>query len=210
VRLRFLLAAVTALALGGVLVAILAFRPSADTRSAGFRGSEPPPGIGLPDFSLRDWTGKPVRSRALRGKVVLVTFLSSACTDACPLVAGHIDRALDLLDRNERERVVPIAISVDPEVDTRANVRPFLRRHHVEGQLRYLVGSVAELRPVWNAFAITSAFETGDSDIHSAPVRVFDPDGTWVSTLHSGADLTPESLAHDARAALDAVEDGDG
>jgi cytochrome oxidase Cu insertion factor (SCO1/SenC/PrrC family) len=210
VRLRFLLTAALALALGGALMAILAFRPFADNRAARFRGSEPPPGISLPDFSLRDWTGEPVRSPALRGKVVLVTFLSSACTDACPVVAGHIDRALDLLDRNERVRVVPIAISVDPEIDTRANVRSFLRRHRVEGQLRYLVGSVGELRPVWSAFAITSAVETGDSDIHSAPVRVFDPEGTWVSTLHSGADLTPESLAHDARAALDAVEDDGG
>jgi protein SCO1 len=210
VKVGVLLAAATTIALGTVLVVIVAFRPFAEGSGAAFRGSEPPPGIELPDFALRDSTGEPLRSAALRGNVVLVTFLSSACTDACPVVTGHIDRALDLLDAHEGKRVVAIAISIDPKADTRRRVGSFLRRHHVEGQLRYLVGSAGELRPVWNAFAITSAFETGDSDIHSAPVRVFDPDGTWVSTLHSGADLTPESLAHDARAALDAVEDGDG
>jgi cytochrome oxidase Cu insertion factor (SCO1/SenC/PrrC family) len=156
VRLRFLLAAALALALGGVLMRSSPSDLSPITAPHASGEASPRPGISLPDFSLRDWTGERVRSPTLRGKVVLVTFLSSACTNACPVVAGHIDRALDLLDRNEWERVVPIAISVDPEVDTRANVRPFLRRHHVEGQLRHLVGSVAELRPVWNAFVTTS------------------------------------------------------
>lgn len=40
------------------------------------------------------------------------------------------------------------------------------------------------------------------ADMHSAPVRIYDRDGLWVSTLHARADLTPENLAHDIEAAL--------
>lgn len=32
--------------------------------------------------------------------------------------------------------------------------------------------------------------------------RIFDRQGTWVTTLHPGADLTPANLAHDVRVAL--------
>ena len=70
------------------------------------------------------------------------------------------------------------------------------------GSLRYLVGSEAALRPVWSAFQVLPALDTGSSDIHSAPVRIYDRKGVWISTLNAGADLTPANLAHDVGVAL--------
>jgi cytochrome oxidase Cu insertion factor (SCO1/SenC/PrrC family) len=61
---------------------------------------------------------------------------------------------------------------------------------------------VAELRPVWRGFQVSSSLDSGDSNMHSAPVRVYDPEGRWRSTLHAGVDLTAASLAHDLREAL--------
>lgn len=127
-----------------------------------FRGSTPPGDIALPDFRLHEHTGNVVDSRALHGQVVLVTFLDTQCTEACPVIAGHIGRGLDVLDASERSRVVALAVTTDPEEDTPASVRAF----------------------------------------HSAPVRIFDSRGVWVSTLHAGVDLTPENLANDLRVAL--------
>src|SRR5207247_37385 len=40
-----------------------------------YRGSEPPGGIFVPEFALKSYRGDVVRTRSLRGKVVLVTFL---------------------------------------------------------------------------------------------------------------------------------------
>lgn len=168
-----------------------------------FRGSRPPVRLELPAFSLRDADGQRVASDELRGKAVLVTFLDSKCTDACPVIGEQIREGLARLDEAERQDTTAIAISVQPDDDTPAAVRAFLRRHRIEGTLRYLIGSEAELRPVWRAFQVLPALDTGSSDIHSAPVRVFDRDGIWVSTLNSGADLTPENLAHDVRSALE-------
>ncbi|MEX2210552.1 MAG: SCO family protein [Gaiellaceae bacterium] len=168
---------------------------------AQFRGSVPPARIELPSFSLRDAEGRTVGDADLRGKVVLVTFLDTNCREACPIVAEQIRAALERLDEEERRDVAAVAISVHPGDDTPDAVRAFLRRHRVEGDLLYLIGTEAELRPVWEAFQVLPALDTGSSDIHSAPVRVFDRDGVWVSTLHAGADLTPENLAHDLRTA---------
>ena len=167
-----------------------------------YKGSEPPPGIVAPDFALRSYRGPLVRMRALRGKVVVVTFLDTKCTQQCPIIAGLIGRAIPLLSAAERRQVEALAISVNPRTDNSETAGVFLQQRHALGRLDFLLGSVAVLRPLWKAFHILSAYETGSADIHSADVRVFDRRGVWVSTLHVAVDLTPQNLVHDIRVAL--------
>jgi len=195
------LAAAAALVAVAVAVPIAIWAFSSDAPRE-FLGSRPPVQIELPSFSLRDAEGERVTSADLSGKAVLVTFLDTKCTEACPIIGEQLREGLALLDEDERRDTVAIAVSVHPDDDTPVTARAFLRLHRVEGTLRYLIGSEAELRPVWRAFQVLPALDSGSSNIHSAPVRVFDRDGIWVSTLHSGADLTPANLAHDVRSAL--------
>lgn len=166
------------------------------------RGSVPPGTVTLPEFRLRDYTGRTFGSRELRGRSVLLTFLETKCREACPILASQIGDALRLLPPDERRSVVAVAISTHPRDDTPANVRAFLRAHRVLGRMRYLLGTEAELRPVWRAFFVLSALDSGDANTHSASVRVFDRGGRWISTLHPRVDLTAENVAHDARVAL--------
>jgi len=142
-----------------------------------------------------------VRMDALRGKAVAVTFLDSQCDEACPIIARQIADAWRLLDTEERQLMAAIAISTDPAEDTPASIRRFLGRLGAGSALRYLDGSLADLRPVWRAFMVLPSVESGDDEVHSAPVRIFDTDGEWVSTLHPGVDLTPANLVNDLRAA---------
>lgn len=176
--------------------------PAAPTARGPYRGSVPPAGLHVPVFSLRGYRGDIVRTRDLRGKVVLVTFLDTKCTEKCPIFASQIAAGLRLLPSSAQRRVVALAISVDPRVDSPASVRRFLRRRHALGGLDFLLGSLKELRPIWKAFHIVAAADTGNADIHSADARVFDRRGIWVSTFHAGVDLTPENLEHDLLMAL--------
>jgi protein SCO1 len=205
----FVAAAILSAALVGTLLATREVASEPDSTSSwpggvgSYRGSEPPAGIHLPDFALRDVvSGRSVRTGDLDGRVVLVTFLDTDCSEQCPIIAGQIGAALSRLDEEARAKTRAVAISVNPLIDTRASVMRFLREHRVRGELRYLSGTLRELRPVWRDFHILSAYETGDADTHSADVRTFDPTGEWVATLHAGADLTPENLAHDIVTAL--------
>lgn len=166
-----------------------------------FRGSRAPDGFALPTFALRDDQGRTVRSEALRGKAVAVTFLDAQCTDACPVIAAQVGQAMRSL-RRERTKFAALAISVDPVGDTPAQIDAFLRRYRAKSELRYLDGTVAELRPLWRKFAVAASEDTGNSNLHSAPVRVYDGEGRWRSTLNAGADLTPANLVHDLQAAL--------
>jgi cytochrome oxidase Cu insertion factor (SCO1/SenC/PrrC family) len=167
---------------------------------ADFRGSQPAAPLTLPAFSLEDDEGREVQSAELRGKALAVTFLDVRCTEACPVIAAQIGQAVRALG-GDRDRVEALAISVDPVRDTAAGIDAFLRRYRAKGALRYLDGTVAELRPVWTGFSVVAAHDTGESNMHSAPVRVYDGEGRWRSTLHPGVDLTPANLAHDLRVA---------
>jgi len=177
----------------------LASGPSAGT----YRGSEPSRGLFVPDISLKSYQGNVVRMRSLRGNVVLVTFLDTDCKTKCPLIASVVGDALRLLSSSDRRQVAPLGVTVNPASDTPASVRKFLRQRRALG-LDFLLGSVRQMRPVWRAFHVVSAAETGDADIHSADVRVYDRTGEWVSTLHLPPDLTARNLAHDMRVALGA------
>lgn len=167
-----------------------------------YRGSEPPAVITLPNFSLPDQSGLTVSSKELRGKVVAVTFLDSQCTESCPIIASQIARTLERFPPDRLRQVAAIAISTDPEEDTPEAVQSFLAKNRAQDFLRYLVAPVEQLRPVWESFHISASFDTGIDTLHSAPVRIFDREGKWVSTLHAGADLTSQNLAHDITVAL--------
>jgi protein SCO1/2 len=191
-----------ALAALALAAGVAAYAGRGDDEAGAYRGSAPPEGIQLPSFRLRSYRGVPVSSRSLEGRVVVLTVLDSQCTDACPIVAAVTARALDRLRPDERSRVRAFAVTADPPEDTSVSVRRFLASQRAEGRLDYLIGTERELRPVWKALQVLPSFDTGSDTVHSAPLRIYDREGAWVSTLHAGADLTQASLIHDIRTAL--------
>ncbi len=203
-RRALLIAGALVVAASATAAAVLSARggPATGPAAGEYRGSEPPPRIRAPDFTLPSYRGGVVSMKAQRGKVVLLSFVDSHCTESCPIVASAMAAALRQLTADERRHVVPILITVQPKLDTPRSIRRFLRARNALA-LDYLVGPVSRLRPVWKAYGIVPAVDTGSADIHSSDVRVFGRDGIWVSTQHAGVDLSPANLAHDTRTALE-------
>ena len=198
----------TAILLVGALAAAVMLRPRTveptSQPPSPYRGSIPPRGIHAADFALHDYRGATVRMHTLRGRVAVVSFVDSKCTEKCPIVTAVIARALRQLPADTRREVVALLITVDPEVDTPQNVERFLEARRARG-LHYLTGSVSALRPVWKAYGILPASGTRNPDFHSSDVRIFNRDGIWVSTQHAGVDLTARNLDHDISVALRAT-----
>lgn len=169
--------------------------------STTYVGSRPPADISLPSFTLYDQNGVQVRSEDVAGKVVVVTFLDAQCTDACPIVAGVVAKAVDLLSAGERANVAVLGISVDPREDTPAAVERFLAQHQATGKLRYLTAPEPVMESLWDAFKVLPTARSGSDSLHSIPVEIYDQDGIWRSTLNVGADLTARNLAHDIKVA---------
>jgi protein SCO1/2 len=160
--------------------------------SSGFDGALLP-ASGAPDFTLSDQHGRRVSLSQYRGRVAILTFLSTTCHPTCPLIAQQIRGALDELGGNP---VRVLIVSADPTSDTPASVRRFLGEAALSGRVEYLTGTRAELQPVWRAYDIVPA-QLGDaSSVHAASVLLIDRAGQK-QDLFQVEQLTPEALAHD-------------
>lgn len=167
---------------------------SASAATTGFDGAALPIGGRGRDFTLMDPSGRRVSLHDYRGRVTILTFLYSSCRMACMVIAQQIRGALDELGPN----VAAVAVSVDPAADTPARVRAFLERVSLSGRLLYLTGSRAQLEPVWRAYRVVPASAGEAAYASAAPVLLLDRDGR-PRVLFELEQLTPESIAHDAR-----------
>ena len=156
-----------------------------------FAGATMPQGLFAPDFALRDEQGERVSMRALRGGPVVVTFLYTHCQDTCPITAQTVRGALDDLGHD----VPALAIAVDPPNDTPRSARKFLAEQRVSGRIDFVLGSRAELRPIWKGFGVKPERVTEE---HTAQITLVDARGIQ-RVGYPSSQATPERLAHDLR-----------
>jgi protein SCO1/2 len=180
-------------ALGATVLAARRRDGDQDLASAGsrFEGAVMPAGVRAPHFELRDQDGEPISMRAFRGEPVIVTFLYTTCENTCPIQAQIVRGALDQLGHD----VPAIAVAVDPPRDTPERARAFLAEQRAIGRLDFVLGTRAELRPLWRRFRIRPQSVTQE---HQARITLVDPRG-YQRVGFPGSQATPERLAHDLR-----------
>ena len=132
---------------------------------APYQGFIRPPGATVPAFSLANQDGERI-TRPNRAPAIYA-FIYSTCEDTCPLEVQQIRGAMDRLGHD----VPVIGVSVDPANDTPARARTFLLEQHMTGRMEFLLGSRAELEPVWKAFGIAPQIEGRE---HSAGIVLAD------------------------------------
>ena len=160
-----------------------------ESAPSGWQGALRPLGARMPDFTLSDQDGRPVTAASLRGRTVVFAFVYSTCKDTCPAQVRSIRGALDRLGHD----VPVVGVSVDPANDTPDRAKTFLLDQAMTGRMDFLLGTRAQLAPVWKAFGI--APQTKGRDHSSYTVIV---DGAGRQRIGFPADqLTPSRLAAD-------------
>jgi protein SCO1 len=184
-RIRFRAAALivlSAAALGiGIGIAIHQLEPGRGSSSQGN-----PPGLHgqatwgpgartAPGFVLRDQAGRAVSLASLRGSNVMLAFLSTRCRRACAREARSLGMALRLLRSSERPTL--IVVSVDPRHDTPGSARDATTRWGLAAaSWHWLLGSEAQLAPVWSSYRVEVPRADGTVD-GKTPVYLIDRDG---------------------------------
>ena len=157
-------------------------------------------GTAAPDFGLTDQFGAPLSLSALRGRVVVLTFLYSHCPDICSVTLGKFGIVHRMLGASADD-VAFLAITVDPARDDPAQLRRYLDAQGLTQQTRFLTGDAATLAPVWASYQITvvqgpaasaTAAPEGYEVIHSDRIYLIDRDGCLRSLLRST--VTPQEL----------------
>jgi protein SCO1/2 len=102
-----------------------------------------------PALALVDQAGQPLALSDLRGKVVLLTFIYSSCSDVCPLITVAMAAIQHRLTEAERERIFFLSVTTEPEVDTPEVLRAYAHRHNADlTSWAFLTGSLPAVQDV--------------------------------------------------------------
>jgi protein SCO1/2 len=149
-------------------------------------------------IALHDQNGKLFKLSSLRGKAVFLTFVYARCPDVCPLMLQALGAAKRSLKDPGSMQVV--AVSVDPKGDTPKVVKEFLRGRQLTGKVTWLLGTRAQLSPVWNAYNILakSVPQTPAIIEHVSLIYGIDARG-MIRVGYPASPISPAAMAHDAR-----------
>jgi cytochrome oxidase Cu insertion factor (SCO1/SenC/PrrC family) len=127
-----------------------------------------------PAFALRDQHGRNVTLESLRGRTIALTFLDSLCKQACPIEGRMLASAIGQVADAARPQLV--VVSVDPGGDTPRSVATAMRKWRLPAGTIWLLGTHAQLKPVWDGYQITVDPVSGDI-VHSTAVYLIDKRG---------------------------------
>ncbi|MHA6195132.1 SCO family protein [Pseudomonas wadenswilerensis] len=101
----------------------------------------------FPNTLLTDQDGRQVRffDDLVKGKVVVINFIFTSCSDSCPLETARLRQVQNLLGDRVGRDVFFYSISIDPLSDTPEVLGAYARRFKVGPGWRFLTGDFAEI-----------------------------------------------------------------
>ena len=139
-------------------------------------------------FALVDHTGQPRTDADFRGKLMLIYFGFTYCSDVCPTDLQAIAGAMDQLGPAS-EAVQPLFITVDPEKDTPEQLKEYVRLFHP--RLIGLTGDARQIRKLTSAYKVyyakTEPAKAADRGIdHTGYMYLIGRDGRYLGFFPPG------------------------
>lgn len=97
----------------------------------------------IPSFTLNDQMGQTFTRDHINGKVVLVNFIFTNCTQFCPTLTTRMIKVQTILEKDGLlgDNVVILSFSVDPDHDTTSILHSYAENHGVNHSAwRFLTG----------------------------------------------------------------------
>lgn len=159
------------------------------------------------DFTLVNQDGETVTDNDFRGKAMLIYFGFTYCPDICPTALQQMAYALDQLSEDERGRIQPILITVDPERDTPEALAAYVDSPAFPESLIGLTGTPEQIAEVAGEYRVVfRQTEEGQDDgsylvDHTSFIYLMDSRGEFVTVFsHSH---TPQAIADALKDFLD-------
>lgn len=130
--------------------------------------------VSAPLFRLHDQRGNTLRLAALRGRSVVLAFMDSLCTSECPIEAAQLAASIRALPTAIRPRLVIVSVDL---ADSPGSVARAARKWHLPAGFEWLLGTRAELAPVWRAYGITVRATASGDIAHSNAFYIIDRNG---------------------------------
>jgi len=111
--------------------------------------------VKAPDFVLVNQDNQRFESSRLRGKVIVLNFIFTTCTDVCPIFTANLAALQRKLNDRHGADLFFVSITTDPEIDSAKVLKGYAGRYRADlKNWAFLTGSEADLKAVWTAFGI--------------------------------------------------------
>lgn len=155
-----------------------------------------PIGATVPDFVLLDQRGAQVTLAALKGRVVVVTFIYTRCPlpDYCPRMIRNLDAVRDRFHAQLGKELTLLTVTFDPQYDTPERLAAYARSYNadIEGW-HFLTGDADGIRQVCEAFGVEYWPDSG-LITHTLQTAVLDREGRLAAAVE-GKDFTGRQIA---------------
>lgn len=130
------------------------------------------------DFVLIDQDKQSFDTTQLRGKVVVMNFIFTTCTDVCPLFTVNLVELQRKLNERYGDKLFLISVTTDPEVDSAKHLKAYAERHKADlKNWAFLTGTEAQLKTVWNGFGVRVIKKGRGLVQHTSLTTVIDQQG---------------------------------
>jgi protein SCO1 len=146
--------------------------------AAALRSGEAAIGRPMPDITLRDREGRPVRLADYRGKPLLVSFIYTGCFQVCPTQTRALFEAVKGLDTMlGPQQFNVVSIGFNQPFDSPDAMRSFARQHRIEhANWEFLSPPRERVEALTQAFGFSYVATPAGFD-HVLGVTVVAPDG---------------------------------
>lgn len=139
------------------------------------------------EFSLDDQDGKRRSSKEFRGQWMLIYFGFTHCPDICPEELDKLGEVVQMFEEDPKlPKLQPIFITLDPERDTSAVIKGYLKGFKSLPTIVGFTASIEELKDLSKRFRVY--FGQGERDEnndyiidHSIITYLVNPEGTFVN-----------------------------
>lgn len=159
-------------------------------------------GTTLPDFTLLDRRGKPVRLSQYRGKPLLVSFIYTGCFEICPTNTRMLHEAVKGLDKLlSPNQFNVISIGFNQPFDSPTAMRAFAAQHQINyANWEFLSPHASHVKDITEAFGFSYVATPAGFD-HVLGVTVVDGTGKIYSQVW-GDNMNPQKLGEPLRRLL--------
>jgi protein SCO1 len=136
--------------------------------------------LSAPEFSLINHKEETVSLSDYEGRVVILTSVYASCADTCPMILDQVKRTLNDLTPGEREEVVLMAITMQPEKDTPGLLSQVARFYRLdEYNAHLLTGDADYVNALLDRMNVSRAERPDSADIdHANLFLIIDRDGS--------------------------------
>jgi protein SCO1/2 len=165
---------------------------------ANFRGTAyNNPFPNAPGIELQKADGIKFRLADMQGRITLLFFGYTSCTDVCPITLANMNDALKKIE-GDSARVKVVFITVDPNRDTPDKIQNYVT--HFNPAFIGLSGSMEQLQPIWKDYGVFREIAPGGTATdytvnHTARITLIDAEGKM--RLSYAAQTASDDIAND-------------